>query len=475
MMIDERRVRQIKGAIGEGSGEEKMREEETGSKVAVEKGSGVVVYWMRRDQRVDENWAFIHALQKALAYKVPLVVYFQIIQNYQYPYHRHFDFMLRGLEEVERRCHTLGVGTHITIGNGVADLIRFLQEVGASLLVTDHTPLRGPSSQITKLQDQVNIPIHVVDAHNVIPVWETSDKQEYSARTIRGKIYKLLDQFLVKFPEVDQLVARSKPPSFQTRFNKIDVEEIKSKLDLKPPAPVSWLTPGYEAGMSKLEDFITVKLANYAEKRNDPNEDSLSDLSPYLHFGQISAQEVVSQVLAIGNSGSEAFIEEILIRRELSENYCFYNENYDKFAGLPEWGKRTLEKHSMDTREHLYTLDELERGVTHDALWNSAQSQMIHTGKMHGYMRMYWAKKILEWTKTPQEAHRIAVYLNDKYELDGRDPNGYTGVAWAIGGLHDRPWVERQIFGNIRYMNYNGAKRKFDVDDYISRNSYNSK
>ena len=196
----------------------------------------------------------------------------------------------------------------------------------------------------------------------------------------------------------------------------------------------------------------------------------LSNLSPYLHFGQISAQRVALIVNGLGNHPSaESFLEELIVRRELSDNFCYYNSDYDSFKGFPEWAKKTLNDHKKDEREFVYTLKKFEEAKTHEDLWNAAQMQLVNTGKLHGYMRMYWAKKILEWSKSPEEALKIAIYLNDKYELDGRDPNGYTGCAWAIGGVHDRAWAERPVYGKIRYMNRNGAKRKFDIEKYISK------
>ena len=218
-----------------------------------------------------------------------------------------------------------------------------------------------------------------------------------------------------------------------------------------------------------LETFIQKKLNRYNDQRNDPNEDGQSDLSPYLHFGQISAQYIALRVekSSAPENDKVAFLEELIVRRELADNYCYYNPHYDSYEGFPDWAKQTLEEHTNDKREYLYSNEELENGKTHDEIWNTAQKEMVQKGKMHGYMRMYWAKKILEWTKTPKEAMEIAVYLNDKYELDGRDPNGYVGCAWSIGGVHDRAWFERPIFGKIRYMNANGLKRKFDVEQYL--------
>jgi len=218
-----------------------------------------------------------------------------------------------------------------------------------------------------------------------------------------------------------------------------------------------------------LASFIEDKLFLYAEGRNDPVRDGQSNLSPYLHFGQLSAQRIAREVRKadIQEEAKSSFLEELIIRRELADNFCFYNAGYDNFAGFPAWAKLTLDQHRNDPRQYLYSTGQLERAETHDDLWNAAQKEMVKRGKMHGYLRMYWAKKILEWTPAPEAALATAIYLNDRYELDGRDPNGYAGIAWSIGGVHDRAWNERSIFGKIRYMSYNGCKAKFSIKRYI--------
>jgi deoxyribodipyrimidine photo-lyase len=220
-----------------------------------------------------------------------------------------------------------------------------------------------------------------------------------------------------------------------------------------------------------LEHFIRERLAGYGERRNDPNLDWTSGLSPYLHFGMISAQRVALTVMAANapQADKDAFLEELIVRRELSDNFCFYNRKYDSPEGFPAWARAPLREPQGDEREYVYTEDELDRARTHDPLWNAAQLQMTTEGKMHGWLRMYWAKKVLEWTETPTEALRIVNSLNDRYEMDGRDPNGYVGAAWSVGGVHDRAWTERRIFGKVRYMNLNGAYRKFDVDLFTSK------
>lgn len=227
-----------------------------------------------------------------------------------------------------------------------------------------------------------------------------------------------------------------------------------------------------QAAREHLEKFLSLNLKSYADARNDPNLEGQSNISPYLHYGQISAQRVVLEALkhrAKHSKSYDAFVEELVVRRELAENYCLYNAHYDSFEGFPDWAKASLTQHAKDKRDFLYTLDQFEKAKTHDKLWNAAQIEMVKNGKMHGFMRMYWAKKILEWSSSPQEAMKIAIHLNDKYEMDGRDPNGYVGCAWSIGGVHDQGWKERNVFGKVRFMNYDGCKRKFNVDAYIKK------
>jgi len=248
-----------------------------------------------------------------------------------------------------------------------------------------------------------------------------------------------------------------------------DVAKVVSDLKIDHSIkPVPYFHGGMSEAKKQLEEFISKKLYRYDDLRNDPNENYVSNLSPYLHFGQISPLYVALQVSRNSGKAVDAFLEELIIRRELSMNFVYHNPHYDDYQGLPDWAKQTLSEQRGNTRDYTYSRAELEQARTHDVYWNAAQREMVITGKMHGYMRMYWGKKILEWTAKPEEAYGTALYLNNKYELDGRDPNGYTGVAWCFG-KHDRPWARRPIFGNVRYMSANGLKRKFDAEKYAKK------
>jgi len=426
---------------------------------------GPVVYWMSRDQRVRDNWALVHARDVAQERQEPLIVVFCLVQNFLDATGRHYAFMLRGLQEVEEDLFKKNIPFGLVTGLPEKEIPRFVKKYNAALLVCDFDPLRVKMMWKDRVAEQITIPFYEVDAHNIVPCWHVSHKQEFAARTFRPRIHRRLDEFLDRFPRIGThpFSCRQHPP-------RVDWERAARvvKID-RSVSEISWPAPGEAAARGMMRRFITTKLASYDTARNDPTLDGQSGLSPYLHFGQIAAQRVVLEIgrAAFDPEQTASFLEELVVRRELSDNFCFYNPWYDSFKGFPAWAQKTLQQHAPDRREYLYSRAQLEHADTHDPLWNAAQMEMVKTGKMHGYMRMYWAKKILEWSESPEEALERAVYLNNRCELDGRDPNGYVGCAWSIGGVHDRAWFERPVFGKIRYMSYNGCRSKFNVALYI--------
>ncbi|KAM9790039.1 CPD photolyase [Neosynchiropus ocellatus] len=434
----------------------------------VKPGSEGVLYWMLRDQRVQDNWALIHAQKLALKEDVPLHVCFCLaVPKSELSTFRHYSFLLKGLKEVAKQCKALDIQFHLLHGPAGEVLPSFVSDRSFGAVVTDFSPLREPLQWLEEVKKGIpeDVPLIQVDAHNVVPCWVTSPKLEYAARTIRGKITKLLPEFLTDFPPVEKhprTAARTaKPVDWQKTLESLEVDRTVGETE--------WASPGGAAGMSMLESFIDIRLKMFGTLRNDPNAPALSQLSPWLRFGQLSAQRVALQVKKGGKNSSESvapFIEELVVRRELTDNFCFYNKKYDSVEGAYEWAQKTLKDHSKDKRPYLYSREQLEKAKTHDKLWNAAQYQMVSEGKMHGFLRMYWAKKILEWTSSPKEALSIALYLNDRYELDGQDPNGFVGCMWSICGIHDQGWAERSVFGKIRYMNYKGCQRKFNVAQF---------
>ena len=427
--------------------------------------NGPIVYWMSRDQRAYDNWALLHAQQLALERHQQLLVVFCLVPTFLEATIRQYGFMLRGLDETFKTLMSKNIPCFLLQGQPHEILPTWLTQHNASILVTDFDPLKIKSYWKDKLLATIHIPCHEVDAHNIIPCWIASPKLEYAAYTLRPKLKKLLPLFLETIPPIIQ-----HPISgiVSVSFPKLD-QLFSSLLINHSVKEVNWLTPGSQAASLLLESFLEHKLPYYDTLSNDPTKDMQSNLSPYFHFGQLSPQGVALSIVRRQKitPATESFLEELIVRRELADNFCFYNLHYDDATSFSSWAQTTLAEHLDDEREYCYSSQDFEQSRCHDELWNAAQRQMITTGKMHGYLRMYWAKKILEWSVNPQQAMKTAIYLNDKYQLDGRDPCGYAGIAWSIGGVHDRAWGERQIFGKIRYMNYNGMKRKFDIKSYI--------
>ena len=427
---------------------------------------GPIIYWLSRDQRVKDNWALLAAQQLALVNKQPLLVVFNLTPSFLGATERQYQFMLVGLKELEANLKKKNIAFQIVASDDLSALVNLAKHASAGAIITDFSPLKINRAWKKTVAQQLDCPLFEVDAHNIVPAWLVSDKQEFAAYTFRPKVKRLLDKYLTPLPILKK---HPYPYLFQTSNN---YQVLLKSLMIDHKVKV---VPGFKSGETAAyqaaRHFSKYRLSGYNEQRNDPNVSAQSNLSPYLHFGQLSAQGLALMIKASDAplADKEAFLEELIVRRELAVMFCLYNEKYDNQKSLPQWAQLTLKKHASDKRDYLYSRQEFELAHTHDNLWNAAQSEMLKTGKMHGYMRMYWAKKILEWTKDIETAFKVAIYLNDKYELDGRDPNGYAGIAWSLGGVHDRAWSERAVFGKIRYMNEKGCRRKFDVDAYIKR------
>ncbi len=432
-----------------------------------------VIYWMSRDQRVNDNWALLYASELALENKVPLVVAFCLLPQFLGATQRQYGFMLKGLAETESQLSKLNIGFHLLYGKPELEIDRLCRELKAGALVSDFSPLKIYRKWKEVLVKTLPLAFYEVDAHNIVPCWVASPKQEYAAYTLRPKINKLLPEFLTDIPEIRKHPFLSSQQTAPVQWESA-TDSLKINRNIKE---ITHFKPGEKAAREAMRNFIEHKLARYDSERSNPTIDGQSNLSPYLHFGHLSAQRLAIMVKESETTGinPDSFLEELIIRRELSDNFCYYNERYDSMDAFPRWAKESLAKHAVDIREYTYTLEDFEKAKTHDQLWNAAQIEMVGRGKMHGYMRMYWAKKILEWTESPEQAMTIAIYLNDKYSLDGRDPNGYAGIAWSIGGVHDRAWKERPVYGKVRYMSYRGSKTKFKVEKYIKSSGQSAK
>ncbi|MDO8842577.1 deoxyribodipyrimidine photo-lyase [Methanocalculus sp.] len=418
-----------------------------------------VIYWMQRSCRAEENHALEYAVLEANRRSLPLVVIFCIDPKYPDATGRTFRFMLEGLSETQERLRERGILLLTVIGDPAVEVLRSAED--AAILISDRGYLRHERAWRHAIVEQLHCSVIEVESDMVVPVRSASIKEEWSAATLRRKITPQIGDFI---HPVDKVALKN--PSLnvgRSDLNLSDIDGILNRIGHFTPEERHIARGGRIVAIQRLKAFLEAPAHLYDTARNDPGREVTSGLSPYLHFGQISPIEVARA--AAGRSG---FLEELIVRRELAVNFVWYNDRYDQIDCLPAWAYTTLTEHAKDRREYAYSLDELRRAETHDPFWNTAQKEMIFTGCMHNYMRMYWGKKILEWSETPEMAYRHAVILNNEFELDGRDPNGYAGVAWCFG-KHDRAWKERPIFGKVRYMNANGLLRKGDMRGYLER------
>jgi deoxyribodipyrimidine photo-lyase len=428
-----------------------------------------IIYWMQHAQRAQDNPALDLAIELGNELGRPVVVFLGLVPFYPRANLRHYQFLCEGLPDLAERLARRGVG-FVLRRYPEHRLLPFAVAARPCLVVGDENPLRETEAWRQKLAATLTVPLYTVDANVVVPT-SIIPHEQFAARTLRPRIHRVLASYLVRGRE---------PVACIPWTPAVPLESLDPRGDLlagwpagtldRTVAPVAGFRGGASRGEALLERFIRDRIDGYHDHRNRPELPGTSQLSPYLHFGQLGPRQVALRVLRadVPEADRQAFLEELIVRRELAENYVVYNPNYDRLVGCETWALHTLADHAHDPRPLVVSEVRLEVGDTPDPLWNAAERQMVDTGWMHGYLRMYWAKKILEWTRSPEEAFDIAVRLNDRYELDGRDPNGYTGIAWAIGGKHDRAWgPERPIFGKVRYMSYASTSRKFDAASYI--------
>lgn len=434
-------------------------------------GGLCVIYWMQRAQRALDNPALEAAIAVADGLRLPVAVFFCLLGKHPIANLRHYAFMIDGLADTQQRLARRHIGFVMRCACGFSpldELAEFCRQARPAIVVTDENPLRASERWRVLAAQMLSVPLLSVDADVVVPSALIGHEQ-YAARTIRPRIHAQLDRFLKpvgnrkpRVPWNDRWRLASLTPS-RALLSELAIDTSVSPVDF---------TGGTTAALRALERFVNITLKAYATQRNDPEADGTSRLSPYLHFGHLGPHTVALAALEADapRYDRDALVEELIVRRELAINFVRFNPNYGRISSCEPWALRTLEEHRRDVRRYRYSRAQFECAQTHDPLWNAAQRQMVKSGWMHGYMRMYWAKKILEWSSSAAQAYKVAVLLNDRYELDGRDPNGYAGIAWAIGGKHDRAWgPERQIYGKIRYMSYQSTSRKFDSRSYIRR------
>jgi deoxyribodipyrimidine photo-lyase len=427
-------------------------------------GAKWVIYWAQMNRRVRWNHALLYAAELANRAGLPLLVYEGLTCTDLYASDRLHTFILEGVPDMEQRLRKLGIGYLFYLRRRRSDPDDVLHQLvqGAAALVTDDYPLI--------VAPKLAIPCYAVDSSCIVPM-KQMEKREHAAYTIRPKIRKLLVRYLKAPPAVRVRQKFNLPlPGFHTQVTSANISQLVNSCEIDHsvrPSPV--FHGGSAEAERRLKNFLRKNLSRYSSFHNEPSEQATSSLSPYLHFGHLSSLQVALAVQDHARKHklmADEFLEELIVRRELAFNFARFSDNVESLDNLPQWAKGTLEKHARDKRDPVYSPEQFELARTHDPLWNAAQKELLVRGKIHGYYRMYWGKKIIEWSRTPAEALRTMIYLNDRFALDGRDPNGYTNILWCFG-LHDRPWMERPIFGQVRYMSIQGMRRKTDVDAYI--------
>jgi deoxyribodipyrimidine photo-lyase len=438
-------------------------------------GAKYVLYWSQMNRRVEENHALAHAISLANNLKLPVLFHEALGCTYPYANDRLHTFVLEGVAETAKRARKLGLGYTFYLRKRRTDSNDIVYRLAsdAAAVVTDDYPSFIPVAHNLSVPGKIKVPYLVVDSSCIVPM-SVLEKREYAAYTIRPKIRKQLPRFFqpVSMPSV-RFPWRLPIPDWNVEVT--DVQDLVASCEIDHSVKPSTAFHGGRLEVEKrLTHFLQKNLKKYAEGRNEPSENATSHMSPYLHFGHISSLEVALKVkdyATENNLMDEEYLEELIVRRELAFNFARFTTDQESLSNLPDWAKKTLQAHASDPRDPAYNREEFELARTHDALWNATQKELLLRGKMHGYYRMYWGKKIIEWSRTCEEALATMIYLHDRYALDGRDPNTYTNILWCFG-LHDRPWNERPIFGQIRWMSLDGMKRKTGVDAYIREIAY---
>ena len=416
-----------------------------------------ILYLVSRAIRFKDNQALYTAQKKALNQNAQLICLFNYYPNYPYANLRNMHFLLSGLLEMSQKLNKHNIPLLFRQGNLIENINDLRNDFDITNIITEQHVLKP----ILKAHDLLSeycysnmIEFLKVNTACVVPVDETSLKLEYAAKTIRPKLMSKYKSYLLNFYPIQIHPQSINIESFnQIQFNNFFTQNKLEELSL------SKLIPGEDAANAQLQHFIEHGLKNYAN-RNEYDSQGQSYLSAYLHFGMLSPLKMIRDVENSQHENAPLFVEEALVRRELAENYCYYCKDYDSIKGAWTWAQNTLNQHINDPREYTYTLEQFEKAETHDDLWNFCQMKIVTDGYLHSYLRMYWSKMVLYWTKTPQDAIDLLIHLNDKYMLDGRDPNGYTGIMWSVAAVHDRPWFDRPVIGLVRAMGKDGTLKK---------------
>ena len=432
-----------------------------------------VLYWSQMNRRVPVNQALEYAAEQANLLGLPLLVYEGLGCTYEYANDRIHTFVVEGVPDTQKRLAARGIGYCFYLRRRKTDANDVLYRLAAeaALVVTDDYPVFIAPIHNASVPGKIGVAYHAVDASCIVPM-SRHEKRNFGAYTIRPRINKMLPEYLKPLEEVQVLRSwEGGRPEWHVEVTAKNVPELVASCEIDHKVPPSLSFHGGQGEAERLlEHFLEAHLRTYAKERNEPSKHATSHMSPYLHFGMISSLRIALRAKEYAEEHrlvAAEFLEELIVRRELAFNFARFTPDVHTLASLPDWCRKTMAKHAADVRNPVYTAEQMERGETYDDLWNATQKEMLLRGKVHGYYRMYWGKKILEWSATYDEALQLMIYLHDKYCLDGRDPNTYTNILWCFG-LHDRPWGERPIFGMLRYMSYDGMKRKTDIKAYIN-------
>lgn len=435
-------------------------------------GAAYVLYWMQMYKRADHNHALNFAIGKANELGLPLLVYEGLKYYYPWASDRLHTFILEGVPEKREAFRERGISYVFYLQKDEGSPKQTLKALGkrAAAIVTDDYPCFIIPSHNKAIVERADVAVYAVDSNGIIPM-SKFEKEEYAAYTIRPKINRILDEYLVPFEEVeiDNKDADIEADCPDTSFEMDEIADLVAECDIDHTVPASPIYKGGTANARKrLRKFVEEILPTYDKTRNKCEVDGSSRLSAYLHFGFLSSIEaaLAAKDANAPDEAKEAFLEELIVRRELSFNFTKFNPRYDSLESLPDWARETMREHVGDEREYTYSAEELENAETHDELWNAAQREMVETGEMHNYVRMLWGKNVIAWTPDYETAFGILEHLNNKYCLDGRDPNSYAGILWCFG-KHDRPWFERPVFGKMRYMTSGSTGKKFGSKNYI--------
>jgi deoxyribodipyrimidine photo-lyase len=434
------------------------------------KGGDYVLYWMQQSARAEHNPALEYAVQRANAARLPLLVGYGLMDDYPGANVRHYRFLLEGLCDTRDALAKRGIPFVVQRGSPETVALKLARK--AALVVCDRGYLRHQKLWRETLAHEARCPVFQVEGDVVVPVDAASNKAEFAARTLRPKIHRLWTAYLVPLAPTP-LQRRGDAAALGVKGLSLeDIDGLLGRMKLERHVPP--VHHRFQGGTSRanriLRGFLTQHLPEYQESRPHPETDHVSHMSKYLHFGQVSPVKValVARAAKAALPQRDSFLEELIVRRELAQNFCEFTPRYDEYACLPAWARQTLDTHRGDERPHQYSQQQLEEARTHDPYWNASMREMRYTGYMHNAMRMYWGKKILEWSSTPEHGYRTALTLNNTYFLDGRDANSFANVGWVFG-LHDRPWGRREIFGTVRYMSSGGLERKADMDAYLQK------